>query len=76
MEISETVKRLDDEVKVIKNEIQAVLLDIREAYLNPENPFNPEISALTISSTERDKGPAKFEEEKNTSTVEKAKRMS
>lgn len=50
MEMTDTVKRLDDEVKVIKNEIQAVLLDIREAYLNRENPFNPEVSAPTISS--------------------------
>ncbi|MDD5288580.1 MAG: hypothetical protein PHY28_05655 [Dehalococcoidales bacterium] len=50
MELTETVKRLDDEVKVIKNEIQAVLLDIRETYLNRENPFNPEVSAPTISS--------------------------
>ncbi|MDD5189769.1 MAG: hypothetical protein PHE50_01860 [Dehalococcoidales bacterium] len=50
MEVTETVKRLDDEVKIIKNEIQAVLLDIRESYLNRENPFNPEVSAPTISS--------------------------
>ena len=50
MEISETVKRLDDEVKVIKNEIQAVLLDIREVYLNRENPFNPEVTTPVISS--------------------------
>jgi len=50
MEVTETVKRLDDDVKIIKNEIQAILLDIREAYLNRENPFNPEVSAPTISS--------------------------
>jgi len=36
MEISETVKRLDDEVKVIKNEIQQFYL-ISGVYLNREN---------------------------------------
>jgi hypothetical protein len=54
MEISETVKRLDDEVKVIKNEIQAVLLDIREVYLNRENPFNPEVTTPVITQTTAD----------------------
>jgi hypothetical protein len=54
MEISETVKRLDDEVKVIKNEIQAVLLDIREVYLNRENPFNPEVVTPVITQTTAD----------------------
>ena len=50
MEISETVKRLDGEVKVMKTEIQAILLDIREVYLNRENPFNPEVTTPVISS--------------------------
>ena len=50
MEISETVKRLDGEVKVMRTEIQAILLDIRETYLNRENPFNPEVATPVISS--------------------------
>jgi len=70
MEISETVKRLDDEVKVIKNEIQAVLLDIREVYLNRENPFNPEVTTPVITQTTTDPlvgvGPETPKEEKTT----------
>jgi hypothetical protein len=50
MEISETVKKLDSEVQVMKTEIQAILLDIRETYLNRENPFNPEVATPIISS--------------------------
>lgn len=50
MELNEKVSRLEDEVKVIKNEVQAVLLDIRESYLNRENPFNPDVSSPTLHS--------------------------
>jgi archaellum component FlaD/FlaE len=48
MEIDERVNRIENEIKVLKNEVQAVLLDIRESYLNRENPFNPEVSAIPI----------------------------
>ena len=50
MELKERVDRLDDEVKVLKNEVQTVLLDIRESYLNRENPFNPDVSSPTLHS--------------------------
>jgi hypothetical protein len=50
MEISETVRQLDNDVKVIKKDIQAILLDIRETYLNRENPFNPEVATKIINS--------------------------
>jgi len=36
------IKNLEDEVKILKNEIQQILLDIREQYLNYQNPFNVE----------------------------------
>ena len=49
MEIDDRVNRLEDEIKVLKNEVQAVLLDIRESYLNRENPFNPEVSAIPVA---------------------------
>ena len=49
MEIDDRVNQLEDEIKVLKNEVQAVLLDIRESYLNRENPFNPEVSAIPIA---------------------------
>jgi hypothetical protein len=32
--------KLENEIKILKNEVQAVLLDLRESYLNMENPFN------------------------------------
>jgi hypothetical protein len=37
---NEKITRLENEIKVLKNEVQAVLLDLRESYLNMENPFN------------------------------------
>lgn len=38
---NDKVAKLENEIKVLKNEVQAVLLDLRESYLNMENPFNP-----------------------------------
>lgn len=40
MELNDKVTQLEDEIKILKNEVQAVLLDLRESYLNNENPFN------------------------------------
>jgi len=37
---NDKVSRLENEIKVLKNEVQAVLLDLRESYLNMENPFH------------------------------------
>ena len=48
MDIKDKVTQLEDEIKVLKNEVQAVLLDIRESYLNRENPFNPNASVPVI----------------------------
>jgi len=48
MDIKDKVTQLEDEIKVLKNEVQAVLLDIRENYLNRENPFNPDTSVPVI----------------------------
>ena len=44
MELTEKLSQLEDEIKVLKNEVQAVLLDLRESCLNFENPFNPQAS--------------------------------
>ena len=49
MEQDEKITQLEDEIKVLKSELQSVLLDIRESYLNRENPFNPEVTAIPIS---------------------------
>ncbi len=39
MDVSHKVNQLEDEIKILKKEVQAVLLDIRENLLNRENPF-------------------------------------
>jgi archaellum component FlaD/FlaE len=41
MDLNDKVTQLEDEIKVLKNEVQAVLLDLRESFLNNVNPFNP-----------------------------------
>lgn len=42
-DVTDKVAQLEDEVKILKNEIQAVLLDLRESYLNLENPISREL---------------------------------
>lgn len=42
MELNDKVTQLEDEIKILKNEVQAVLLDLRESFLNNINPFNPD----------------------------------
>jgi hypothetical protein len=37
---NDKISKLENEIKVLKNEVQAVLLDLRESYLNMENPFS------------------------------------
>lgn len=43
MELNDKVTQLEDEIKILKNEVQAVLLDLRESYLNLENPVSREL---------------------------------
>ena len=43
MELNDKVTQLEDEIKILKNEVQAVLLDLRESYLNLENPVSREM---------------------------------
>jgi hypothetical protein len=38
--VDQRVKVMEEELKILKNEMQTVLLDIREQYLNLQNPFN------------------------------------
>jgi hypothetical protein len=40
MDVNQRLKVLEDEIKVLKAEVKSVLLDIREQYLNNQNPFN------------------------------------
>jgi hypothetical protein len=39
MDVNQKVKVLEDEMKILKAEMKSVLLDIREQYLNNQNPF-------------------------------------
>lgn len=41
MELNNRVTQLEDEIKILKGEIQAMLLDVKENLLNRENPFTP-----------------------------------
>jgi archaellum component FlaD/FlaE len=43
---NDKVAQLQDEIKILKNEVQAVLVDLRESYLNRENPFSADASAM------------------------------
>ena len=42
------IAKMENEIKVLKNEVQAVLLDLRESYLNMENPFNSTANPTSI----------------------------
>jgi len=50
MELNERVEQLEHEMTILKNEIQAVLLDLRESYLARENPFDSGSSTATVHS--------------------------
>jgi len=70
MDIKDKVTQLEDEIKVLKNEVQAVLLDIRESYLNRENPFNPDAPApiihqVTTAITDQEEQPSTEVEPEN-----------
>ena len=43
------VAQLENEVRVLKNEVQAVLLDLRERCLDTENPFNEPVPSATTT---------------------------
>lgn len=44
MNDEQRIRVLEEELKVLKNEIKSVLLDLREQYLNIQNPFNSSMS--------------------------------
>jgi hypothetical protein len=45
---NDKISKLENEIKVLKNEVQAVLLDLRESYLNVQNPFNSSASPAAV----------------------------
>jgi hypothetical protein len=47
LETTDKITQLENEIKVLKNEVQAVLLDIRENVLNAENPFTAQKPVIT-----------------------------
>jgi len=42
MDLGNRVTQIEDEIKVLKNEMMAVLLDVKESLLDRENPFVPQ----------------------------------
>ena len=50
MDLNNKVTQLEDEIKILKNEVQAVLLDLRESFLNNVNPFNPNAFSIPAQS--------------------------
>jgi hypothetical protein len=57
---NDKMTKLENEIKVLKNEVQAVLLDLRESYLNMENPFNTSANpAATQSIVITERAPAR-----------------
>jgi hypothetical protein len=50
MNDEQRIRVLEEELKVLKNEIKSVLLDLREQYLNIQNPFNTSM-ATDISAS-------------------------
>jgi archaellum component FlaD/FlaE len=42
MDLTNRMTQLEDEIKVLKNEVLAVLLDVKENVLTRENPFTPQ----------------------------------
>ncbi len=47
MNEEQRIKLLEEELKILKNEVKTILLDIREQYLNIQNPFNLNMVANT-----------------------------
>ena len=53
MEITAQIARLDEEVKILKNEIKSILNEIRTAVLDRDNPFAPGASLPVFRPVER-----------------------
>ena len=54
MNIEQRVQLLEEELNIMKNDIKPVLLDIREQYLNMQNPFNDSIPMLNSKNDQAD----------------------
>jgi len=50
MAVEEKIAQLENEIKVLKNEVQAVLLDLRDKYLEAENPFNEQSPPTPVAT--------------------------
>jgi hypothetical protein len=50
MNTEQRLKVLEEEFKILKNEVKTILLDLREQYLNIQNPFNYNMNAAANMS--------------------------
>lgn len=70
MDLNSKVTQLEDEIKVLKKEVQAVLLDLRENMLNRENPFSPQPQMAPMVVAASFNAPPPPAEEKKESPLE------
>jgi hypothetical protein len=72
MKDEQRIKVLEDELKILKSEVKSVLLDLREQYLNIQNPFNqnmvPSAGMTAVAGT--NSGPEQKHEEKGGDEIE------
>jgi len=66
MELNDRVEQLEHEMTILKNEIQAVLLDLRESYLARENPFEPGSPTMTAQPPDMGQTPEETDVEDGT----------
>ncbi len=64
MDLNNKVTQLEDEIKVLKKEVQSVLLDLRENMLNRENPFAPQAQQAQSNVSVSVQSPPPAEEKK------------
>ena len=75
MDLNNKVTQLEDEIKVLKKEVQAVLLDLRENMLNRENPFSPSPMMAPAPVALYSPPPPPVEEKKQPAVEEKPKEV-
>jgi hypothetical protein len=62
MDLGNRITQIEDEIKVLKNEVLAVLLDVKENLLTRESPFNPQAQKFDGPSITINQAPAQLVE--------------
>jgi len=64
--MADRIAHLERDIKILKNEVQAVLVDLRDKYLESNNPFNTPSAPATSPQVVVIQGPAANEARSNT----------